>query len=122
MFISFRNEKGFTLVEVLLTIALIGILTVSVLSLFTNVIIRQRKIANRTIAIHFAQAGLEQIVADKYLKGYDYLIEKNYYTETFNGVQQRTYITGLHAKIKKIIVVVTWGNGVDSLVTLIGNY
>ena len=83
---------------------------------------RKQRIKNETIALHFAQEGIEQLLADKYLNGYDYLREENYPVEQFNGFQRRTYIYVMNTDIKKIVTVVNWANRSDSLVTLIGNF
>ena len=59
------SEKGFTLVEVLITIAVLGILSISVLSIFTVNKKRQFQTVNQTTAVLLAQEGIEQIYSDK---------------------------------------------------------
>ena len=118
----FKNETGFTLVEILLTIILIGVLSVMVVSLFINGRVKQRITAQKTTAVYFAQAGIEQVIADKQLKGYCALVKERYNKKTFDGIQQTTCIDTLGENLKKIVTIVKWANGSDSLVTFIGNY
>ena len=117
-----KNENGFTLIEVLFTIIIVGILSTSILSLFTNSSIRQQKASRELIAIHFAQAGIEQILHDSNDKGFDYIIIENYPTQHHKNVERSISIHTINNNLKQIIVKVAWMTQVDSLVTLICNY
>ena len=117
-----QNEKGFSLVELLVTIVLIGVISTSVLSLFSESAKRQFQHVKKTIALHFAQGEIEQILADKKNNGFNSIIETDYEDKTFEKVDNSVQITSVNDDLKKIVVHVNWINGSDSIVTYIGNY
>jgi prepilin-type N-terminal cleavage/methylation domain-containing protein len=54
-------SKGFTLIEVIVTVSILGIISISVISLFTNSINANRRSALKTKAITAAQNKIESI-------------------------------------------------------------
>ena len=117
-----KSQNGFSLVEVLLTIALIGFFTASVLLLFSNAVRNQYEIYDRCHNIVVAQSILEQVIADKKLMGYDYLISSNYQKNFAAKIKYDIRIDTLHYKLKKVKIIVHSLHGTDSLVTYLGNY
>lgn len=117
-----KSEDGFSLVEVLLTISLIGILSVSIVSLFSENVKKQRRMKDQLTAALFAQQGLDKIFADKTENGYDYIDAQNYSTETFKNVERNFSINTITASLKEVKVFVTCGNYSDSLITYVGKY
>ena len=122
MYKNFVDENGFTLVEVLLTIAMIGVMSLSVLSLFSSNSKKQHYITKYTIAFFYAKDGLEKVFADRYIHGFDYIIEQNYDSETFDDIERNVHIDNINPDLKKIVIEINWDNKSDSLVALIGNY
>ncbi|MBD3290210.1 prepilin-type N-terminal cleavage/methylation domain-containing protein [candidate division KSB1 bacterium] len=117
-----KNQKGFTLVEVLVTMALIGVLAISVLSLFTNAVRTRHKAYDRCHNVIIAQTIIEGIIADKQTKGYDFLKTGNYTKRFTNGIKSAVKIDTIYADLKKIKITVRSMLGTDSLVTYVGNY
>jgi prepilin-type N-terminal cleavage/methylation domain-containing protein len=117
-----QNDKGFTLVEVILTMALIGILSVSVLSLYQHTVRNQRVVQDRTAAILFAQQDMERIGAEKYLHGYNYIINQNFPAQISNRIRRTVVIQELDPRLKKVTTIVELDGRLDSLVTYQGNY
>lgn len=119
-----QNEDGFTLVEILLTISLIGILSISILQLFSIGNRWQQKHLNTATAMLIAQGTLEQMKSDKKSKGFGYLNESRYNQDTFaaTGVEQSVRIDCLSVDLKKIVITMQWSGGSDSLVSMIGKY
>ena len=122
MYSTRQSEKGFTLAEVLVTMALVGVLSVSVLSLFKESSIKQRRLMQKVAALHFAQAGMESVVADKQRWGFDRVKQDRYKINRFNGIKREIKIDSVSDGLKKILVVVDWADYSDSLVSFIGNY
>jgi len=116
---TIQKENGFTLIEVLLTIIFVSILIVSVLSLFTGNIKRQSFISKKNQAMSAAKSDIEQIIATKKEMGYSFLTPT---TKTIDGLKHTVVIDSLESDIKKIVVTVEWSEGIDSIVTLSGNY
>jgi len=121
MFKTIKSEAGFSLVEVLITIVLMGVLSISILSLFSTIITRQRQIDATLNAINVCQMQMEQLIADKKLKGFDFLIPENYTNKKVN-VFQELKIEEQNPHLKKVVVLVKLPKGLDSLVTYVGDY
>ncbi len=117
-----NNQRGFSLVEVLVTMMLIGVLTASILLMFSAAIRNQHEIYDRCHNIVVAQSMLEQVIADNQLKGYDFLIANNYLKIFAAKIKSDVKIDTLHHDLKKVKIIVQSLHGTDSLVTYIGNY
>ncbi|MBD3289452.1 prepilin-type N-terminal cleavage/methylation domain-containing protein [candidate division KSB1 bacterium] len=120
--IYMKNQNGFSLIEVLLTMALVSLLSISVLMLFSNTVRTKHKIYDRCHNMVIAQSMIEQVIADKQLKGYHFIKSGNY-TENFSAlIKSDVKIDTLNKDLKKIKIIVHSMLGTDSLVTYIGNY
>ncbi|MFZ5515767.1 MAG: prepilin-type N-terminal cleavage/methylation domain-containing protein [Candidatus Zhuqueibacterota bacterium] len=117
-----QSEAGFTLVEVLVTLVVFGVLAASVLSLFKESSVKQRHVMHKVVALNFAQAGMEGVFADKFSLGFDALKTNRYTTDRFNGVMRVIHIDSLSQNMKKVCVMVEWFDQRDSLVALVGRY
>ncbi len=117
-----QNEKGFTLAEVLVTLALVSVLAVSILSVFRENALKQRRLMQKVTALHFAQAGMEFVIADKMKWGFDLVQQERYEIERFQGIKRKINIESVTDDLKKISVVVDWSDFSDSLITVISNY
>jgi len=62
---KFHNEKGLTLIEVLASLVLLSILTVSILGVFTSTARWIAKGRQETTASHYASAVLEDLRAER---------------------------------------------------------
>lgn len=122
MFENRHNEKGFTLAEILVTLGLIGILAVSLFSVFRESSLKQRRLMHKVAALQFAQAGMESVFADKQMKGFDLVQENRYKIERYQGIKRKIEIESVTNDLKKIRVVVDWSDYSDSLVSYIGKY
>ncbi|MBN2008521.1 type II secretion system protein [candidate division KSB1 bacterium] len=120
--INLHAEQGFSLIEVLITTMVVGIVAVSVLSLFSTGIVRQRRLISESEALYFAQQGMEQIMADRILLGFDSLTDGRYPQTEQNGIERRVRIRSVTIDQKKVSVTVNWDELSDSLVCLIADY
>jgi prepilin-type N-terminal cleavage/methylation domain-containing protein len=58
-----KDPRGFTLVEVLLSVAILGTTIMTVFTIYAQSIVEIRRARNRTIATHAAQTMMEMIVS-----------------------------------------------------------
>jgi len=117
-----QSETGFTLVEVLVTLVLFGVLAASVLSLFKESAVKQRHVIQKVVALHFAQAGMENVFADKFSLGFNALNTRRYTKDRFHGVLREIHIDSVSQDIKMVCVSVEWFGQRDSLVAFAGRY
>lgn len=71
-----KNKKGFTLIEVLLSITILGVVTIGMLSLFTQAYSYTKMNENRTVAINVARNALI------YMERQDFDLIKNFVSAT----------------------------------------
>lgn len=71
---SRKFKKGFTLIEAILTIMLLGVGMVGVLTLFQNNVAKSNESEYTMIAAYLAQERLERFVQDKRYRGYNEMI------------------------------------------------
>ena len=57
------DPKGFTLIEVLVSVAILGTAIMSVFTIYAQSIVEIRRAKNRTIATHAAQTMMEMVVS-----------------------------------------------------------
>ena len=79
----FRNQRGFTLIEIIITIVLLAILTSGLMAMFTTYSKRNGDPSVFTQATELAQEKMEQIISDKEnsAKGFSYVANANYPAE-----------------------------------------
>ena len=75
------KSDGFTLIEVVLIIAILAIAIPSLVDLLSTTLIKSNKLAILSQAISYAQEKMEQIIADKksLAKGYNWVIAPGRY-------------------------------------------
>ncbi len=117
-----RGESGFTLVEVLITTVLVGILATSILALFSTGMVQQRKLLDESKALYIAQQGMELVFADRQQHGFATITADRYPPTEYNGVEQTIRIQEVAVDRKRIVVKVTWNSGSDSLICEMANY
>jgi len=95
----FRAQKGFTLIEVVLAIVIIGIALTGLLTLYQNVVNHGSQSEEYVTAAYLTSSKMEEIIADKDNQGYAFVIDSNYstsenltapflgYTRTLNFVE-----------------------------------
>ncbi len=121
------REAGFSLVEILLSIVLIGALSMSVLSALQVAAGQLLDLRRHYQALALAEAGMEKIFYYRDVQGYDYLKSENFPDETDpDGVSgfTRSYIftslSSLGKKIgenmKQVTVRVSWDKGSEELI------
>ena len=74
------KQSGFTLIEVVLILVIVGVAILPLSLLFANASIRSGEARDATTAAQLAQAKMEEIAADKSspARGFDYLATANY--------------------------------------------
>lgn len=134
-----KLEKGFTLIEVMLTVVIIAVGLFGVMIMFENAGKGALKIDSDVIATNLAREKLERIVFDKVISGYSVLNNARYPSEGFGGdysIFTRTTDvievadTDLNEEVpgggyKRINVTVSWGvepNEQVMLTTILGDY
>jgi prepilin-type N-terminal cleavage/methylation domain-containing protein len=100
-----KNQAGFTLIETIITLAVLSIAAVGVLSVFT---VGTRGSANPLVveqAVHLAQERMDTIIGDREntLRGFAYIIPGNYNAPPgiavtgFSGFTRSEFITCVNA-------------------------
>ena len=64
--INFRSNKGFTLLEVLVCVAILASIIMSMFAVYTHLTLEIRRSRNRTIATQAAQMIMETVIASPY--------------------------------------------------------
>lgn len=136
------SKKGFTLIEVILSIGIVAITLFGLLALFPFSLRLNHASANLTQATYLAQAGIEQALSIPYNDLGSGTIEAKaklssnpdnilYYFErdiTVDYLDQNLNVSGVDLGLKKITTTVYWYNPLDSneqtysLSTLITDY
>lgn len=135
-----RNSKGFTLVEVVLSIVIISIGLFGIMYLFDNVTRGALEADLNTTAIYLSRERMERMMADKVYNGYNYITSANYpaseavsvggynYTRTLtiNEVSKVDLSTLLpNSGFKRIDISISWGAGGNQTITestIVTNY
>ncbi|MBI1820149.1 MAG: type II secretion system protein [Nitrospirae bacterium] len=135
----FQNQRGFTLIEILITIVLLAIITSGLMAMFTTFSQSNGDPSVITQATELAQEKLDLIIADKEnsARGFNYVTSAIYPAENpvpgFSGFNRSVNVifvnTGaLNATVagptnyKNIMVSVTSKTGTVTTSTLIGSY
>lgn len=126
-----RNKKGFTLVEILLALAILGIGIVSILSLFAVGVHSARRTLNRTRASLLAQMTFEEIKYLNIRNGTHSLLSTGQHDETvINAVSTKPsgytnpdftrsldVSSGGIPNLKKLVLTVSWDSTSEVFVT-----
>lgn len=123
---SLGNSRGFTLIEIILVIVFLSISLLATMNMMSSSVAGSMNIELINTATNLANEKMEQIFADKKSKGYGYVKQSNYQSESnpdgFTGFNRYVEITDQSTN-KKIKVRVTHANFEDIiLVTFITNY
>lgn len=116
-------SRGFTLIEIIVSVALIGLIVTATTSLLQRVSVNEREIGNKSLALRIARNEVEQLRA----AGYAALPASGSFTDSLlsslpsgSGV---IAVTTVDAKTKQLVVTVSWtgesGARSTSLTTLI---
>jgi prepilin-type N-terminal cleavage/methylation domain-containing protein len=74
------NQRGFTFIELTLSIVVIGIGLFGLLSIFQSVVIHGSNSEEFVTAANLTSVKLEEVIADKANQGYSYAVNGNYNT------------------------------------------
>lgn len=118
------DSKGFTLIEVIITIILLVAGMVSVISLFGTGLFADSQVESRTIAINLAQEKMEEIKdASSYSNIDSFASGKTALTGDFSGYSREVTVAG---NPKQVNVIVYWNAKQNeqrvNLVTLFADY
>jgi prepilin-type N-terminal cleavage/methylation domain-containing protein len=127
-----QNAKGFTLVEVVLSIIIISVGLFGIMYLFDNVTRGALEADLNTTAVYLARERMERIIAGKVYNGYNYVTTVNYPATEAVSVGGYNYSRNLTitevskvnfttvspgSGFKRIDVSVTWGVGGNQTIT-----
>ncbi|MEK4292834.1 type IV pilus modification PilV family protein [Paenibacillus sp. FSL R5-0914] len=73
-----KQEKGFTLIEVLAAIVILSIVSLVLTSYFTNAMSYSKSNQNKTIMVNLARNALFYVEKQDFEKMWDYFIKENY--------------------------------------------
>jgi len=137
----FQSKKGFTLIEVVVSIGIVSTILFALLALFPFSLRLNRASANLTQATYLAQAGMEQMLSFSYDDINNVMEPKNKLSNDPNNVlynfereieatylDQNLNISATDQGLKKITSTVYWYNPMNTdeqtytLTTLISNY
>ena len=136
-----QNDRGFTLIEVLITVILLSVLSSGLMAMFTTYSQNNGNSPVLIQATELAKERMEQILADKYKtsRGFNYITNANYPAENpvagFAGFSRSVNIffvnptggnlnanAGVTTNYKNISVTVTSMAGNVTTSTLIGSF
>ena len=134
-----QNRKGFTLIEVLITIVLLSIITSGIMTMFSTFTQNNADPSVMTQATALAQEKLDQVIADKQnsARGFNYVTNVNYPAENpvagFAGFSRSVNVIYVNSgalntavagptNYKNVTVTVTASTGNVTTSTLIGSY
>ncbi len=127
-----RQRAGFTLVDTILMMLVVGIGVTGLMTYFIS-INRQTGNANNTIAAAvLAQERVDQVIADKMYRGYNWIVAASYPNENltgdFAGYTRTTQIREVNSAdlttnlpgsgLKRIDITVIWGAAAAERVVL----
>lgn len=114
----FHQREGFTFIEVLLALLVVGMISTSLLELFSLNLKREGETETRTVALNLAQEKLEEMIKERRDRGFSYLVEENYPTEeeipSFPFFSRSVSIDSLGPGLRQIKVVVEKRGNRDS--------
>ena len=121
-----RREAGFTMIEAIMTIIFLSVAVVTTLRVMSSSVNQSVDTELMTRAIALAEQRMEQVVGDKAGRGYNYLVNANYSTETNAGGNPgftRTVSIITYSTYKSITVQVS-RTGIQTvrLVSFVANY
>ena len=61
-----QSSQGFTLIEVLISVAILAVAMMGMFAIYTQILVEIRRVKNRTLATHAAQTMMEMIVSSPY--------------------------------------------------------
>ena len=125
-FFILRSQRGITLLELILLIIILGIAILSSMKMMSAGLNSSMSVETHIKAANLANSKMEQIFADKKSKGYAYIDNENYPTETnpddITGFTRTVQITS-QSTYKKIVVTVSHQDLSDFVLTaVVTNY
>ena len=75
-----KNNQGFTFIELVLTVLILGTGLFGLLATFQNVVVHGANSEEYVTAAYLTSSKMEEIIADKSSQGYDFVINANYNT------------------------------------------
>jgi len=122
----FRKSRGFSLVELLLTVALVALLSLSFLALTSTLLNRGDRLKKGIVALHLAQSGIEQALFQNRAQGLTFISSKNFPDEILIRQNTRFFrfftIETLNPHLKSLQVIVSWDGGQKELKILLGDW
>jgi type II secretory pathway pseudopilin PulG len=129
-----NDKKGFTLLEAVLAVLILGIGFFSTMLLIENISISTINTDRNIVSTQLANEKIETIIADKKFKGFSYVDNSHYPTETlsgpYTGYKRKVFISEVQpgdlftpmpgSGIKRVLVTVYWGNTAAEQVTITG--
>ena len=120
------NQTGFTLIELVLTVIIVGICFLSLVAVFSTSLVGSSDSEHTTIATFLAQEKMEQILADKNGRGYGYIVNSSYPAENpvpgYPGYSRSVIIAEM-SDYKIVVVKVSHPESPDvELTTEVTNY
>ena len=114
--IAMRNrESGFSLTELVVSIALLGIISTSLLVALQELSARTIDLQKRTQALMLVQSGLERVLFENEQRGFNWLQSKNFPDEQdadgLKGFVRHYSFKGLSSTLKEVVVRVSWKGG-----------
>lgn len=111
-----KNQAGYSLIEIIVTIVFVGIAFPSLIAFFANIMTDSVESGAYTEAIVLTQSKMEEITADKLSedRGYDYIRTTGQYpSETIGQFTRTTTVTDtLISGVAGVIVTVETNNSI----------
>jgi len=110
-----NSESGFSFTEVIVSIALLGIISTSLLMALQTLSARTIDLQKRTQALMLTQSGLEKVLFENDQNGFEWLRAKNFPDEQdadgLKGFVRNYSFKKLSSNLKEVIVRVSWKGG-----------
>jgi len=115
MNVNRSSEAGFSLTEVVVSIALLGIISTSLLVALQEMSARTIDLQKRTQALMLMQSGLERVLFENNQNGFEWLQSKNFPAEQnadgLKGFVRHYSFKRLSSTLKEVTVGVSWKGG-----------
>ena len=126
IFRAIKSQRGYSLIELVMVTVFLGVAIAATLTMMTTGISKSFDTENLSLASMLAEQKLEEIRGDKNGRGYFYITNENYLSESnaggYSGYTRTTSIT-TYSTYKQVVVTVTKQNVPSmSLVTYLTNY